>query len=245
MDRELKVFRTNIIPEEMLTVEVVNIDNSQHDISMLERDIAKAARMSFIAEDDDFAAIDEKTPKDDARLIRRLASDGHTSPFEHLFFSFQIRNVDLPTAVQMLRHRTLSFNMTSRRYTSKGISFHVPQFREQAKKNKQGSGGPLHAEDNSRWQKKLSSLNKDAMKLYNEMIEAGVSREQARYALPQCMHTNMGVSGNLLNWIRFLRLRNTAEAQEEVSVVAKMIKSELEYCCPFTIAMLDSGNFKL
>ena len=51
-----------------------------------------------------------------------------------------------------------------------------------------------------------------------------MSREQARAVLPQSLMTSFVMTGNLLNWVKFLRLRLDEHAQPECRSVAKLIR---------------------
>jgi thymidylate synthase (FAD) len=59
------------------------------------------------------------------------------------------------------------------------------------------------------------------MKLYNQMLKAGVSREEARMVLPQSMYTEYWCTANLLNILKFLKLRLASDAQVEIQEMAK------------------------
>ena len=62
---------------------------------------------------------------------------------------------------------------------------------------------------------------------YENLISQGVSRELARGVLPQATYTMFYMTGNLHNWIKFIKLRDHEHAQPETQVVAKAIKSDL------------------
>lgn len=167
----------------------------------------------------------ESDPRKDIKLINYLADHGHTSPFEHCTATFMIK-CPLFIARQIMRHRTFSYNEISRRYTSSDLEFWAPtQFRAQAKKNLQCSDGVL---DNSDELMQIyENMVSDAHALYQELLDEGVSREQARAVLPQCMHTSFYMTGNLLNWVKFIKLRDSEHAQPEAQVIAQFIKDEL------------------
>lgn len=174
-----------------------------------------SARVSL--DGDDYTS-NELTEKD-AKLLDFLVKHKHTSPFEHSTLSVCVK-VPLFVRSQIMRHRTFSFNEISRRYTSSNIEFYVPtEFNKQATKNLQCSTDEIvHG---------VSNLYEDAIlnafESYNELLRAGVSRETARGILPQCLYTRFYMSGNLLNWYKFLQLRLDEHAQKEVQAVAKAV----------------------
>ena len=59
-----------------------------------------------------------------------------------------------------------------------------------------------------------------SLKFFNELIEAGVCREQARGVLPQNMYTEYYASTNLNNLLKFIDLRTHEGAQKEIQDMA-------------------------
>jgi thymidylate synthase (FAD) len=184
-----------------------------------------AARASFGVE------IESVTDRD-RKLFKTCARDGHTSTMEHNVFTFAFK-VPLFVARQHMRHRTWSFNEISRRYTDKNLDFYLPQsFREQSSSNRQASvAGSKH--DPILYTVNGSYLNYDykassaleihtnnSLRLYNQMIEQGVSREESRMVLPQNLYTYYWGTVNLNNFFKFYELRNHPGAQAEIQEVA-------------------------
>jgi len=60
-----------------------------------------------------------------------------------------------------------------------------------------------------------------SLRLYNEMMEAGVCREQARGVLPQNMYTEYYGTVNLNNLLKFIDLRTHEGAQWEIQKLAE------------------------
>ena len=81
--------------------------------------VVNSARVSFNKEKEVFDAKDEK-------LIEYLLENKHTSPLEHVVFTFLVK-VPLFVRSQWMRHRTWSFNEVSRRYTSEEMDFYIPK----------------------------------------------------------------------------------------------------------------------
>lgn len=189
---------------------VVYVDHMGNDKRAVD-----SARVSL--DGDDYTS-NELTEKD-VKLLDFLVKHKHTSPFEHSTLSVCVK-VPLFVRSQIMRHRTFSFNEISRRYTSSNIEFYVPaEFNKQATKNLQCSTDEIV--------QGVSNLYEDAImnafESYNELLRAGVSRETARGILPQCLYTRFYMSGNLLNWYKFLKLRLDEHAQKEVQAVAKAV----------------------
>ena len=193
---------------------------------------ALAARVSFAK----MTTQSEMNQRDET-LINYLAINRHTSPFEHISATFLI-TCPLFIARQIQRHRTFSYNEISRRYTSKDIEFYIPRsLRKQAETNLQCSL-PVNIPRSEEFIKVIREDTKVSLEKYHTLLDQGVSREQARAILPQSMYTSFWMSGNLLNWSKFLRLRLDEHAQPEASEVAQAVQSELLEKFPTSLGAL-------
>lgn len=183
--------------------------------------VVDSARVSFAKHNHDLETMTDR----DKKLINYLASNLHTSPFEHCSATF-ILDVPLFVARQIMRHRTFSYNEVSRRYTSEDLSIWSPsKLRKQAVENRQCSAGEL--KDDEVLQKIYEQAIEASWLAYHKLLEAGVSRELARAVLPQSTMTSFYMTGNLLNWVKFIRLRDDKHAQPETAIVAQQIKAKL------------------
>lgn len=187
--------------------------------------IVNSARVSFGKHKDE---LDER----DKKLISYLVDHKHTSTFEHNLVTFRFV-VPLFVRSQHHRHRTWSYNEISRRYTDENLAFYEPtSFRTQHKSNRQAS----NTEDlinpaipvpynNSGFQGEASAVvrdwNQKSVKLYNDLMEAGVCREQARGILPQNLYTEFYGTVSLANLLKFIDLRTHEGAQWEIQKVAE------------------------
>lgn len=183
--------------------------------------VVNSARVSFGKKTD-------KLGESDVKLINYLAKHKHFTPFEHCTLSVNIK-CPLFVRSQIHRHRTFSYNEISRRYTSENIEFFLPSaYRKQHYKSKQCSDGEFSNAMNKSLQSATRKHHKECLRLYNQFLDNGVAREQARGVLPQNLMTEFWMTGNLRNWIHFLGLRIDAHAQEEVRDVAQPILAIIE-----------------
>ena len=204
--------------------------------------VVNSARVSFGKHK---AKLDDK----DKKLIKYLIKHKHTSTLEHCFVTFRIK-VPLFVRSQHHRHRTWSYNEISRRYTDFDIQFYEPvAFRTQHKSNRQASNtDELIDPVIESWQYEASdciTMHHDAsLKLFNELIEAGVCREQARGILPQNMYTEYYASANLNNILKFIDLRTHEGAQWEIQEMAKGMLKIVEKLYPVTVGAYNEirGN---
>ena len=200
--------------------------------------IVNSARVSFNVTHTEIDSRDEK-------LIHYLYRNKHTSPFEHCVVKFEC-NVPLFVARQHMRHRTWSFNEVSRRYTDVSLEFYLPDaFRPQAKSNRQASvhdGSSVNpvvsmVEGSTQgWPTKaneaLKSHTRKSIKLYNQMLESGICREQARMVLPQNMYCKYVATANLHNILKFISLRDKPEAQWEIRRLAQEMGNSVSELYP-------------
>src|SRR5210317_534994 len=193
-----------------------------------------AARVSFMRDQQTRELTDKYQ-----RLISFLASHNHTSPFEHMTATFKL-TVPLFVRSQIMRHRTFSYNEVSRRYTSENIQVWLPQqLRRQSDDNLQCSDGEL---ENHQALEALHISIFSSVQDYNDLIDRGVSREQARAVLPQALYTSFYMTGNLHNWVKFLNLRNHEHAQPETRELAQAIQEMLSELFPVSLQALFHGE---
>jgi len=196
--------------------------------------IVNSARVSFGKEKEE---LDEK----DEKLIKYLVKHKHTSTFEHNVATFRFK-VPLFVRSQHHRHRTWSYNEISRRYTDFNIEFYEPkEFRTQHKSNRQASNNELidpqlEPYGENKCSTMLQLHHGMCLQLFEEMIAAGVCREQARGILPQNMYTEYYGTANLSNIMKFIGLRTHEGAQWEIQQVAKGMLDIIETLWPVAVS---------
>jgi len=156
------------------------------------------------------------------RLLKYLIKHKHWSPFEMANMCVKI-STERDIAAQIIRHKSISFQEYSTRY-SEAQEISLPTFRRQDHKNRQNSFNDLEPELVSSFVRRSSYLLKDLRDLYNEMIEADVAKETARRILPLCTKTTMYANASLRSWIHYLQVRTDLSTQQEHRGIADMIK---------------------
>ena len=160
-------------------------------------------------------------------LLKYCIKHGHWSVFEQAFMTVEI-NTTRGLAAQILRHRSFTYQEFSQRYADSsmlGKEIPLPELRRQDDKNRQNSiddVDPLVVQDfNSKMQKHFV----DGMKLYKEMLEAGVAKECARFVLPLATPTRIYMTGSCRSWIHYIDLRSAHGTQKEHMQVAEGVRS--------------------
>ena len=206
--------------ESLIGQHVDVLDNGWLELQALMGDdlaIVNAARVSFLGE--------SKGVEQDKKLLFYLMRHRHTSPFEMVEFKFRVR-APLVTWWQWVRHRTMSVNAQSGRYTPFAEQdFYVPaEWRLQAADNKQASDGVLEGPDGEELTRELVAHYARGYALYQQALDQGVAREMARLFLPGfAVYYTWIVKVDAHNLMHFLRLRMAPDAQYEIRVYAQAI----------------------
>ena len=223
-------------------IEATYIDHIGTDLT-----VANAARVSFgkQSEMDTSDVWGPPTLKDkDAKLIQYLAKHKHISTFGHCFASFHIK-APIFVARQLVKHKFLRWNEISRRYVDAEPEFYVPDvWRGRSEDKKQGSTdeevNPCDFYGFDSMAEAVNSFDGEQLKLYNDMLAAGVCPEQARMVLPQSTMTEWYWSGSLDAFADMCKLRCASDTQAETQEVAWAISLKMEDLFPVSwVALRD------
>jgi thymidylate synthase (FAD) len=188
-------------------------------------------------------------------LINYLIKNWHWSPFEHGFITMEIET-SKAIGIQLIRHRSFTFQEFSQRYQdvstlSEEGMFEEVEIRKQAVDNRQSSEevfdpeitvGSIFSDDmdkplegktlKMRARELIDQQLEDLGDLYTSLLEAGVAREQARMVLPLATKTRIYMTGSIRSWIHFIKLRDDGHAQKEAQEVARAVKDILKVELP-------------
>ena len=191
--------------------------------------IVQAARVSY--------GKGTKKVSEDRGLIRYLMRHQHTTPFEMCEIKLHIR-IPMDCWRQWIRHRTANVNEYSTRYSiaiDSAQKTNETEWRLQSGINKQGSGDFVQTEAGTHFSLQEETLHENIWAIYNERIEAGIAKEQARKDLPLSTYTEAYWKIDLHNLLHFLHLRMDAHAQQEIRNYATVIGNEIvKKWCPVT-----------
>jgi thymidylate synthase (FAD) len=179
-------------------------------------------------------------------LLKYCAKNAHWSVFEQASMTVEVVT-PLAIAVQLLRHRSFTFQQFSGRYENQemmkahteglftfGDMFYMPEeAREQDLKNRQNS---IPASDpgltDAMWAT-MSTSYMVAAQCYRDLIERGVCKEQARFVLPQGVYSRLYVTGSCRSFIHYLGVRDDeGVAQYEHVELARAIRPIFEGVFP-------------
>ena len=161
-----------------------------------------------------------------AGLLGYCIKHEHWSVFEQSFMTLEIETTRA-IAAQILRHRSFTFQEFSQRYAdSSMLADQVPMFdlRRQDTKNRQNSIDDIDPFVKQEFEIKIRRHFDEAMVLYQSMLDAGVAKECARFALPLATPTRIYMTGSCRSWIHYINLRSAHGTQKEHMDIANACK---------------------
>ena len=161
-----------------------------------------------------------------AGLLSYCIKHGHWSVFEQSHMTLEIETTR-GLAAQILRHRSFTYQEFSQRYADSsllGDTIPLPELRSQDTKNRQNSIDDVDQFVKQDFQLKMQRHFVDGMKLYKEMLDAGIAKECARFVLPLATPTRLYMTGSCRSWIHYINLRSAHGTQKEHTEIVKQCK---------------------
>ena len=151
-----------------------------------------------------------------AGLLKYCIKHQHWSIFEQAFMTLEIETTR-GLAAQILRHRSFTYQEFSQRYAESTAlgDIELPELRRQDDKNRQNSIDDLDPKVVEKLNRQMNTLFSSAYSLYNQMLEAGVAKECARFVLPLATPTRLYMTGSIRSWIHYIELRSAHGTQKE------------------------------
>ena len=176
-----------------------------------------------------------------AGLLRYCIQHEHWSVFEQATMTLEI-GTNRGIAAQILRHRSFTFQEFSQRYADANLlaaDIPVPELRRQDTKNRQNSIDDLDPELVTAFQSRIRMLFSEASELYTDMVEAGIAKECARFALPLAVPTRLYMTGSCRSWIHYINLRSAHGTQKEHMEIAEACKEIFKVQFPTVAEALE------
>jgi thymidylate synthase (FAD) len=212
------------------------VDTLGNDLS-----VANAARVSYDKQSNEMS-------ERDAKLIKFLWDERHTSPFRHAAMTFEVY-APLFVARQWWKHAVASthlddqngWNESSRRYITENEEFYVPeadQWRSKPANSKQGSGEPIMEGKGNYFTSALNSYIEQGEELYQRAMDQEVAPELARLFLPAYgMYVRWRWTVSLHGVLTFLDQRLPQDAQYEIREYAEAVKQLTKDTFPHTYSV--------
>ncbi len=182
--------------------------------------IANVARVSYGKDASSYSE------EQNSKLLNYLVKHKHTSPFRHPKLQFRVK-CPIYVERQLFKHEVgIDKNSISGRYVDFSDNYYkIETFRTQSSNSKQGSGIDLSADLNIEARKIQDKVVETCSLAYIQLLNLGVSKEQARSILPLSLETEFIWTGSFLAFIHLCDLRLKEDTQKETrDVVSKMLE---------------------
>jgi len=166
-----------------------------------------------------------------AKLLAYCIKHNHWSVFEQSFMTLEIET-NRGIAAQILRHRSFTYQEFSQRYADSSLlseKIPVPELRRQDTKNRQNSIDDIGEDVKQRYESLIENHFRDAMALYQTMLDEGIAKECARFVLPLATPTRIYMTGSCRSWIHYINLRSANGTQKEhmdIAIACKEVFKE-------------------
>ena len=189
--------------------------------------IAYAARVSNPS--------NQANTKTTAKLLDYLIKHKHWSPFEMASACIEIETTR-DIARQLIRHRSFSFQEFSQRYANINDldgDFVLREARLQDDKNRQNSIETSDVALQAWWDAQQKFIIDQVKRIYNEAIDRGIAKEQARAILPEGNTVSrLYVNGTIRSWIHYIELRSANGTQKEHMDLARAVAEAIGQIYP-------------
>lgn len=145
-------------------------------------------------------------------IAKNLPSEAVGEILPHMSFTFIIEGISRTCSHQLVRHRVASYSQQSQRYVEvKNLCKHVVV--------------PKSVEEKSRgmFMEHISA----AAKIYETLVGLGISKEDARFVLPNATETNLILTMDGGELFHFFGLRCCNRAQWEIKSLADLMLSKV------------------
>lgn len=185
----------------------------------------------------------------------------HTTPLEHVSFTFEISGVSRALTHQLVRHRTGKFNQQSQRYVKLGqFEYIIPpsirgdeelkaRFIEEMERDQQAYDFFVDKLITNQITSKYPDFSfPENHELFKTLYKKAYIKfeksaiEDARYVFSNACASNITVTFDLNNFRKFYNLRNCVHAQWEIRQLAKIMGSLVSDIVPFALRGAMSCN---
>lgn len=155
--------------------------------------------------------------ENNAKLIRSCIRRGHLSVLRHAYATFSIQNISRVCSHQLVTHVFLSRTQESQRRVKVPKIYAIPHEYS------------LNTDIEGMYHYGMTFMHN----LYERLIEKGLTKEAARYCLPQGFVTSMTATANMEEWRKIIKDRAfNPQADWEIREVTRKIYDILKNLCP-------------
>lgn len=238
-----------------MKVRISNYSNAEHPIIT----IYKAYRLCYCSGEQSEIKLPmtEKNEIDFAKMeefILDKVMKNHTTPLEHVSFTFEISGVSRALTHQLVRHRTGKFNQQSQRYVKLGqFEYVIPpsikedeelkaRFIEEMERDQEAYDFFVDKLITNQIKKYYSDFSfPENHELFKSLYKRAYTKfekkaiEDARYVFSNACASNITATFDLNNFRKFYNLRNCTHAQWEIRHLAKLMGNLVKEVIPFAL----------
>lgn len=178
---------------------------------------------------------DDKITDDSAsKFVEMIVGHGHLSVIEHQAVSVKFI-CDRGVSHELVRHRIASFSQESTRYCNYSkdkfdnqLTFVIPSWSNIEPGEGDRSDFGLHSHGEILWLNAMQS----SQDIYNSLIQAKWSPQEARSVLPNSLKTEIIVTANLREWREIFRQRCSPAAHPQMRELMVPLRNEFQKVLP-------------
>lgn len=172
---------------------------------------------------------DRITIDSDVAFIREIIKRGHESVLEHASFTAKFI-VDRGVSHELVRHRIASFSQESTRY----CNYSDERFGSEITVIE-----PCFLTRGTEAYKFWMGACEDAEMAYFDLLDFGLTPQEARAVLPNSLKTEVVMTANIREWRHFFRLRTSPAAHPQMREVASMLLASAKTLIPVVFDDID------
>jgi len=197
------------------------------DRSQILKAIEVAGRTCYKSED-------KITDDSASKFVEMIVGRGHLSVVEHQTVSVKFI-CDRGVSHELVRHRIASFSQESTRYCNYSkdkfdnqLTFIIPSWSKIEPGEGDQSNFGLHSHGEILW---LNAMQ-NSQGIYNSLIQAKWSPQEARSVLPNSLKTEIVVTANLREWREIFRQRCSPAAHLQMRELMIPLRGEFQKILP-------------
>jgi thymidylate synthase (FAD) len=136
---------------------------------------------------------------------------------DHVVYMFEIEDCSRVTTHQLVRHRVVSYDQESQRFSAA---------------TREGVVTPPSVQSNDVGYKAYDEALKAVYSAYEKMVTAGVPKEDARYILPGAIKTKLVMTLNARSLMHLVWQRTALQAQWEIRELAATLRALVQEVTP-------------
>lgn len=166
----------------------------------------------------DFARVCYDSYAKAEKIAEHVIEHNHATAYRHIKFRFSIEGVSRAFSHQHVRHNVgVEHNQRSQRYVDEdGFAYVMPP----------------RISSNPEAQRLFDELMTDIKKVYNQLYNLGIPREDARYVLPNACETKINTAFSFQALRHYCAERLCTAAQWEIRKVARLMVEEVKKVNP-------------